>query len=592
MQTSKPKSLEAPLRKPRPPRQLKVPGSYSVSALASPLPQSKMTKERIPKTVVTKSVQSSLLEKKRPIRVSTMESQIAQLQDELQKAKDQLNSSESGKRRAQEEAEEAKQQLKAMSLELEDSRQQLVELSASEDERIQELREVSQDRDRAWQSELEALQKQHLMDSAALAVAMNENQKLKHQLERIAGFEADQSRHAESAHAEIQSLRIELKETLSLVEELKSKLSEYDDSEAQALDDLKKTQMELETANATIEMLRSEVTKAMKAFDSISLELEQCKEKVTSLEALVGKYQEDLAEIDKKNLKDHSESKNNNVKDDEENEYINQLKTELNCVRSEMCQLRLALDVADERYQDEYLRSTLQIRSSYEEVESVKSESLRKEAAFEAELTQAKAQIEQLRTHLKDKEAQLLSIAKDNETSNYSNQKSKESETESVLGEQLKKLEADIEELKASLLDKETELQGIIEENDMLRVDIQKMETERKIANGETTDLEEPAKCTNEEALNKLGSVNENLEMEAELRRLRVQLEQWRKAAEAAAAMLSPGKDGKLEDISGPIDSNYPLGSLYSEDLDDDSPKKKNINMLKKIGVLWKKSQK
>lgn len=71
-----------------------------------------------------------------------------------------------------------------------------------------------------------------------------------------------------------------------------------------------------------------------------------------------------------------------------------------------------------------------------------------------------------------------------------------------------------------------------------------------------------------------------------------MQLDQWRKAAEAAAAMLSPGKDGKLVDISDPIDSNYPLGSFYSEDLDDDSPKKKNINMLKKIGVLWKKSQK
>ncbi|XP_038882490.1 interactor of constitutive active ROPs 2, chloroplastic [Benincasa hispida] len=590
MQTSKPKSLEAPLRKPRPTRQLKAPGSDSVSVSPSPLPSSKMTKERNPKTIVTKSVQSSVLEKKRPNRVSTMESQIAQLQDELKKAKDQLNASESGKRRAKEEAEEAKQQLNAMSSELKDSRQQLLELSASEDERIQELRKISQDRDRAWQSELEALQKQHLMDSAALAAAMHENQKLKLQLERIAGSEANQSRHAESAHAEIQGLRIELKETLSLVEELKSKLSEYEDSEAQAVEDLKKTQMELETANETIEMLQSEGTNAMKAFSSISLELEQSKEKVTSLEALVSKYQNDLAEIDKKNLEDHSENKNND-KEDEENEYVNQLKTELNCVRSEMGQLRLALDAADRRYQDEYLRSTIQIRSSYEEVESIKSESRRKEAAFEAELIQAKAQIEQLRTHLEDKEAQLLSIAKENEIVNL-NQKSKETENESDLAEQLKKLEADIEDLKASLLDKETELQGIIEENDMLRVDIQKMGTERKIEHGETTDLEESARSANEEALNKLGSINENSETEAELRRLRVQLDQWRKAAEAAAAMLSPGKDGKLVDISGSIDSNYPLSSFYSEDLDDDSPKKKNINMLKKIGVLWKKSQK
>ncbi|XP_022925931.1 interactor of constitutive active ROPs 2, chloroplastic-like [Cucurbita moschata] len=591
MQTSKPKNLEAPLRKPRPIRQLKAPGSDSVSAPASAsgslLPPSKMTKERSPRPVVTKSVQSSVLEKKRPNRVSTMESQIAQLQDELKKAKDQLNSAELGRRRAKEEAEEGRQQLEAMSLELEESRQQLLELSASEDERIQELRKISQDRDRAWQSELEALQKQHLMDSAALGAAMNENQKLKLQLERIAGLEVNHSRHAESAQAEIHSLRVELKETLSLVEELKSKLSEYEDSEAQSVEDQKKTQMELETANETIEALRSEGTNAMKAFSSISLELEQSKEKVASLEALVSKYQVDLAEIDKKNLEDQSENKNNE-KDEEETEYINQLKTELNCVRSEMGQLKLALDAADRRYQDEYLRSTIQIRSSYEELESVRSESRLREAAFEAELVRAKAQIEQLRTDLVDKETRLLSIAKEKETSNL-NQRSKESERESDNTEQLKKLEADIEELKASLLDKETELQGIIEENDMLRVDIQKMETGRKMTNGETTNLEEPA---NEETLNKLGSVNENSEMEAELRRLRVQLEQWRKAAEAAAAMLSPGKDGKLVDISGPIDTNYPHGSLYSEELDDDSPKKKNINMLKKIGVLWKKNQK
>ncbi|XP_022962926.1 interactor of constitutive active ROPs 2, chloroplastic-like [Cucurbita moschata] len=543
MQTSKPKSLEAPLRKPRPARQVKALGSDSVSDASAPFSLSKMTKERNPKTGVMKSVQSSVVEKKRPNRVSTMESRIAELQDELKKARDQLNTSESWKRRAKEEAEEAKQQLEFMSLELKDSRQQLVELSASEDERIQELRKISQDRDRAWQSELEALQKQHLMDSAALSAAMNENQKLKLHLERIAGSEANQNRHAE-----IQGLRVELKETLSLVEELKSKLSDYEDSEAQALDDLTKTQMELETANATIETLRSEGANAMIMFNSVSLGLEQSKEKVTSLEALISKYQDDLAE--------------------------------LNCIRSEMGQLRLALDVADRRYQEEQLRSALQIRSSYEDAESVKSESRLKEAAFEAELTRAKAQIEQLRTRLDD-EARLLSIAKDDETSN-SNQKTKESENE-----QLKKLEADIEELKASLLDKETELQGIIEENDMLRIDIQKMET-----NGERTDLEEPTKSANEEALAKLDCVSESSEMEAELRRLRVQLDQWRKAAEAAAAMLSPGKDGKVVEISGPADSNYSLGTFYSDDLDDDSTKKKNINMLKRIGVLWKKNQK
>ncbi|KAF5727427.1 interactor of constitutive active ROPs 3-like [Tripterygium wilfordii] len=88
-----------------------------------------------------------------------------------------------------------------------------------------------------------------------------------------------------------------------------------------------------------------------------------------------------------------------------------------------------------------------------------------------------------------------------------------------------------------------------------------------------------------------------NSEMEAELRRLKVQSDQWRKAAEAAAAMLSAGNDGKFMDRIGSLESNYnpifgEVSSHYDEDMDDDLLKKKNGNMLRKIGVLWKKPQK
>ncbi|KAK8708890.1 hypothetical protein V6N13_059925 [Hibiscus sabdariffa] len=51
----------------------------------------------------------------------------------------------------------------------------------------------------------------------------------------------------------------------------------------------------------------------------------------------------------------------------------------------------------------------------------------------------------------------------------------------------------------------------------------------------------------------------------------------------------------KHSDRTKSLDRNYNLGtgSPLSEDMDnDDSPKKKNGNMLKKIGVLWKKGQK
>lgn len=62
-----------------------------------------------------------------------METQLAQLQEELKKVKDQLNSSESLKRRAQLEAEEAKKQLTFMSKQLEDPEKQLLELSDFEE---------------------------------------------------------------------------------------------------------------------------------------------------------------------------------------------------------------------------------------------------------------------------------------------------------------------------------------------------------------------------------------------------------------------------------------------------------------------------
>ena len=65
---------------------------------------------------------------------------------------------------------------------------------------MQELRKISQDRDRAWESELEAVQKQHSMDSATLASAVNEIQKLKVQLEKAYESEDIQTKHVESAH--------------------------------------------------------------------------------------------------------------------------------------------------------------------------------------------------------------------------------------------------------------------------------------------------------------------------------------------------------------------------------------------------------
>ncbi|CAN1274879.1 Interactor of constitutive active ROPs 5, partial [Linum perenne] len=365
-------------------------------------------------------------QKKRPGKVAELESHIAQLQEELKKAKDQLNASESCKRQAQQEAE--------------DTKKQLMELTASEDTRVEELTRISHDRDRAWQSELEAIQKQHSMDSTALATAMNEIQRLKNQLQFVTESEATQSK------------------------ELVSKLQK--------------------------------------------LSVEASADSESSMETT-------------------------------QNEETNRLKEEMNSLKVEVCELRADLEASETRYQEEYVQSTLQIRGAYEQVEKMKQESGEREAEMEAELKKAKAYIDELKAILTE-------------------------ETHpSELETDLKKLEHDFTEMKASLLEKETQVESLAEQNEMLKMAA-------------------------------------NSEMEAELRRLKVQADQWRKAAEAAASMLSTGNNnGKFVERTGSLDSsnnvNYTtiagamVGSPFSEDMDDDSMKKKNGNVLKKIGVFWKK---
>lgn len=597
-------SFEMPQRKspgtPRTPRQLKSPRNDS-DATSSPRPSIKTQKDQ-------KAPKSSASEKKRTSNVSEMDAQYVQLKEDLKKAKVQMNASELLKRQAQQEAEEVKKQLSAMSARLEESEQQLMEISASEDSRVLELRKISQDRDRSWQSELEALQKQHSLDSAALSSAMNEMQKLKVQVEKAYDAEAVQAKHADSAYAEIQTLRNELSETISLVENIKSELTDCRESEARALDILSETQMQLATESATVEMLRSEGAKANEAYKSLSLELEQSNARVTSLEGLVSKLQAELSGFGGKTSEDTQfDAETSQEITDEE---MNQLKNELNFAKLEVSQLRSALDAAEVRYQEEYIQSTLQIRSAYEQVESMKTESRQRGEELEAELKKSKDHIEELRANLLDKQTELQSITEENMALNTNIVENQPHEREFELEMDVKKLEASLAELKMNLSDKEIELEDVTEKNEKLEMEIAKMETEKSRENVQALALEE-AKTAEQEALMKLEHLTEeadmssrraervteqldaaqaaNSELEAELRRLKVQADQWRKAAEAAAAMLSTGNNGKYAEKTASFNS---IESPYLEDTDDESPKKKNGNMLRKIGVLWKKNQK
>ncbi|XP_068636256.1 interactor of constitutive active ROPs 2, chloroplastic-like isoform X2 [Aristolochia californica] len=592
-------------------RQSKMTTGSESDSPSSGRPMIRTAADRSPKVLERKSPRSPASEKKRPSRIPELENQVSKLQEDLRKAKEQLSASESWNTQAQQEADDAKKQLATMAAKLAESQKQLIDLSASEEVRLQELRKISQERDKAWESELEALQQQHSMDSAAFSSAMNEISRLKHQLEMAGESEAVHAKQTEMAQLELQALKQDMFATHSHVEDLKSQVRYCRESEARAKDAVKETLIQLETSNAAMEVLRHEGLKAAGSLTSLSAELEESRSQVSSLEQIITKmkaYQFSAT----CEISNNSEGGNGLPDTTKEAE---QLQTELTSVKAEVEQLKAAFEVAEIKCQEEHIQTMMEIQSVYELVEQIKSETS-KRTLLEVELKKANEDIVELKTNLMDKETELQGIVAENEGLSMEIEKYRLRERDNDLEKELEKLKAEAADLKANLLDKETELQSILEENELLKSDIKKRDLEK--GQGETE--AEAARAAEREALAKLNyasveadqstrrlaKITEQLEaaqaansaMEAELRRLRIQSEQWRKAAEAAAAVLS-GSNGKIIGRTGSLDSveyhqhvgGKLMNSPYSDDLDDDSPKKKN-NMLKKIGVLWKKGQK
>ncbi|XP_047182916.1 interactor of constitutive active ROPs 3 isoform X1 [Vigna umbellata] len=595
-------SSEVPQKvSPRAVRQLR-PTTVETDSVSSSSQANKSSKERSPKVTDRRSPRSPVVERKRPSKISELESQISQLQNDLKKVMDQLVLSESSKRQAQQDALESKEQLLALSAKFEDSQKHVLDLCAAGEGRVLELQKIIDERDMACQSELEASKKQLSVESAALASAMNEIQMLKTELELVANCESVQSQQAKSADMELLNLKQNLSEALSLVDTMKNQLRDYKESEAQAQALVNETMLQHEAAKKSIEILRADVAKAVDAYNTIALELDQSKARVSSLEALVSKLQTDPI----------SSKFEHQPEIWIEGEGSDDLEAEVVSLKSEVGRLQYAVETAETKYQEEKIQSTVQIRSAYELVEQIKSETGKREGELEAELKRQKADIEELKANLMDKETELQGIVEENDNLNTKLQESMSSKNEHELKRETKRLEECVAELKSDMMDKETTLQSISEENEMLKMEINKLSDGGKVSEEVAAEVE-GAKAAEREALMKLGIVMEeadrsnkkaarvaeqleaaqaaNLEMEAELRRLKVQSDQWRKAAEAAAAMLSSGNNGKLTERTVSLDNNYKC-SPYAEDMDDDFQRKKNGNMLKKFGVLWKKPQK
>lgn len=523
------------------------------------------------------------IQKKQSNRVAELELQISQLQSDLKKVKDQLESSEAWKEKAVQDAEESKKKLLEMSLKLEESQQQV-------------------------------LNKFGPNDSSALATAVDEIKELKVQLDILTKSEAAQTKNTETAQSEINSLKENLSETLVLMEDLKIQLRDCKESEARAQGVVGETLMQLETAKKTVKTLRSDGKNAVEAYDAIASELDQSRARVNFLEKLVGELKTDI---------------NRYGGDPEIEDHGNSIAAEVTSLKSEVEQLRSTLEATEMRYKDEHTRNALELKNAYELVEQIKSSSGAREAKLESELMKSRVEIEELRANLMDKETELQGICEENESLNMRlDNMLPPGRKELEFEKEIQQAKSSIENMKANLMDKETELQNIFEENEILKLEIKKKEINNgdEAASEEILQELEAARASGREANMKLAYIAEevdksnkkvarvseqleaaqtaNSEMEAELRRLKVQSDQWRKAAEAAATMLSTGNNGKFMDRTGSMESKYsprsgrmftpPPPPPYSEDVDDDDDflKKKNPNMLKKIGVLWKKPHK
>ncbi|XP_062181533.1 interactor of constitutive active ROPs 2, chloroplastic [Phragmites australis] len=620
MQTSKTRNgpSDAPQRtSPRTPRSSRVAKTGGNETDSTGVTPTRTPTERSPKVTERRSPRSPITEKKRPSRLAELESKVSQLQDELKKAKEQLSSSEARRRHAQQEAEEAKKQEQAAMSKVENLQRQLDEYLAAEESRLQELRKISQERDRAWESELEAVQKQQTVDATALSSAMSEIQRLKQQLEATSQSDAARVKQCEFAESEIEGLRQEMEIRLATIEGLKVNASGSDKAAAEANAMATETKQQLETAKATIDSLLAEGVRMQECLRSKDMELNESKASIASLEEALKKAQASGHESQKMAQgMVNMDASFGNPEAEALKKVLSSSDANGGCESSEqeIEHLHTALEVAEIRYQEEQTRMTIETKTAYELLENVKAEYARKVCELELELKNKNDEL------MEAKAACAGIVQQDLQKPDAMSAMQLELEAK------LMKSITDITELKASLMDKENALQSMAEENETLKAEVGKTEAELQRKYEAAVAELELAKAAEQDVRMRLGLVTEeadksswraaraseqldaaqasSAEMEAELRRLRVQSDQWRKAAEAATAVLSGGggthnNNGRTVERTGSLDPEYNsiggklMSSPFSDDLDAESPKRRNSGgVLRRMSGLWKKSPK
>ncbi|KAI7749552.1 hypothetical protein M8C21_021919 [Ambrosia artemisiifolia] len=532
-------------------RQLKTTRVESSSSTSQPSIRTPRTCTS-PKIVDRVSPKGSVTEKNRLGRIAELETQVTQLEDALRTVKDQLIVSESWKKQAKIDAEESRKEYLAISLRLEES-QKLLDQSSSNEARNEQDNE-----------------------SAALAAALTEIDQLKVKLRTTSEIEATKTKQAESAEAEIHILKENIAQTLSQMKEMKNQLEDCKVSESKAQSLATETLLQLEAAKKNMESLSLNSD----AYNAMVMELQHSRARVRCLEEIVDKMK----------------------KNDQERE-------------------------CDRRLHAEQCSQTMELT---------------------AELKKSKEDIEELKANLMDKETELQCVVEENEDLNAKLANLVTGVQENELKQEVNGLKSKLTSLETELSEKcddnemlilkirkltsvESKLREKFEENENLRLEIHKMkgvmEESKQEVNGLKSkliivDTELCEKSNENETLKleikKMDGAMEvmktcNCELEEELRKLKLQMGQWRKAAEVATAMLcdeNSDNNGRMVaqrvwsmghySPRKKINTRSPRRMEIDDDNDNDNDdvsddeeflQRKTGNMLKRIGVLWKKPQ-
>ncbi|KAJ4865729.1 Interactor of constitutive active ROPs 1 [Raphanus sativus] len=173
-------------------------------------------------------------------------------------------------------------------------------------------------------------------------------------------------------------------------------------------------------------------------------------------------------------------------------------------------------------------------------------------------------------------------------------------------GEKLVVKEDEIKMLKARLYDMEKEQESLGKENESLKSQLSDAASEMSKVKGNEDEMASKVSRIGEEleqSRAKTAHLEEKLEsmeeakegLEAEMKKLRVQTEQWRKAADAAAAVLSGESETNSQGRSGAAGGGLFDQSVVVGFMDDDSDDavgssgKRKSSGMKMFGDLWKK---